>query len=191
MEQIVRADIAAFGQGRSTMANAMIEQSGVRIGEDRRRGRGAGVNPSGRFEPSPAMSSTTAGNRSRNCRPSRPRCRSRSRAPSSPATSRPTSPSTARSTPIAAASMAASTASRGRRHAYMGLSPGLDFESKLFAKPDAAKLLEQGARQGRLPAAHHRHRHQHRSLPADREAIPDHARDAGSAGSARAIRSAS
>ncbi|HEY4857202.1 MAG TPA: PA0069 family radical SAM protein [Xanthobacteraceae bacterium] len=27
-------------------------------------------------------------------------------------------------------------------HAYLGLSPGLDFESKLFAKPDAAKLLE-------------------------------------------------
>ncbi|MFZ1988456.1 MAG: PA0069 family radical SAM protein [Alphaproteobacteria bacterium] len=26
-------------------------------------------------------------------------------------------------------------------HAYMGLSPGLDFETKLFAKPDAAKLL--------------------------------------------------
>jgi len=27
-------------------------------------------------------------------------------------------------------------------HAYMGLSPGLDFESQLFFKPDAAKLLE-------------------------------------------------
>jgi DNA repair photolyase len=27
-------------------------------------------------------------------------------------------------------------------HAYLGLSPGLDFESKLFMKPDAAKLLE-------------------------------------------------
>jgi len=27
-------------------------------------------------------------------------------------------------------------------HAYLGLSPGLDFESKLFAKPDAPKLLE-------------------------------------------------
>jgi DNA repair photolyase len=27
-------------------------------------------------------------------------------------------------------------------HAYMGLSPGLDFESKLFFKPDAATLLE-------------------------------------------------
>lgn len=28
-------------------------------------------------------------------------------------------------------------------HAYMGLSPGQDFESRLFAKPDAAVLLEQ------------------------------------------------
>jgi DNA repair photolyase len=27
-------------------------------------------------------------------------------------------------------------------HAYMGLSPGLDFESQLFFKPDAARLLE-------------------------------------------------
>jgi DNA repair photolyase len=27
-------------------------------------------------------------------------------------------------------------------HAYMGLSPGLDFESKLFFKPDAGRLLE-------------------------------------------------
>src|SRR5215813_9743943 len=27
-------------------------------------------------------------------------------------------------------------------HAYMGLSPGLDFETKLFAKPAAPKLLE-------------------------------------------------
>ncbi|TIU61979.1 MAG: PA0069 family radical SAM protein, partial [Mesorhizobium sp.] len=27
-------------------------------------------------------------------------------------------------------------------HAFMGLSPGLDFESKLFAKPDAARMLD-------------------------------------------------
>lgn len=27
-------------------------------------------------------------------------------------------------------------------HAFMGLSPGLDFEGRLFAKPDAARLLE-------------------------------------------------
>ncbi|TIS00903.1 MAG: radical SAM protein, partial [Mesorhizobium sp.] len=27
-------------------------------------------------------------------------------------------------------------------HSFMGLSPGLDFESKLFAKPDAARMLD-------------------------------------------------
>jgi DNA repair photolyase len=31
-------------------------------------------------------------------------------------------------------------------HAYLGLSPGLDFESKLLFKPDAAKLLEEELR---------------------------------------------
>ncbi len=32
-------------------------------------------------------------------------------------------------------------------HAYMGLSPGLDFETKLYAKPNAAVLLEKELRQ--------------------------------------------
>ena len=37
-------------------------------------------------------------------------------------------------------------------HAYMGLSPGLDFETKLFAKPTAAKLLRRElARPGYMP----------------------------------------
>src|ERR1700744_5084589 len=31
-------------------------------------------------------------------------------------------------------------------HAYLGLSPGLDFESKLFVKPEAAALLEKELR---------------------------------------------
>ena len=31
-------------------------------------------------------------------------------------------------------------------HAYLGLSPGLDFESRLFAKPEAARLLERELR---------------------------------------------
>lgn len=37
-------------------------------------------------------------------------------------------------------------------HAYMGLSPGLDFETRLFVKPNAAKLLERElARPGYKP----------------------------------------
>ncbi len=51
MEQIVQADVAAFGTGRAEMANAMIEQSGLRARPDRVRGRAAGINPSGRYEP--------------------------------------------------------------------------------------------------------------------------------------------
>ena len=34
-------------------------------------------------------------------------------------------------------------------HAYMGLSPGLDFETKLFFKPEAARLLENELRKPR------------------------------------------
>ena len=64
--------------------------------------------------PKRASPSTTAGRASTICRRSRPRSRSTPRAKSSPATTRRTSASTVRSIPIAAASMAASTASRGR-----------------------------------------------------------------------------
>ena len=38
-------------------------------------------------------------------------------------------------------------------HAYLGLSPGLDFETRLFSKPDAAALLEKALRKpGYRPA---------------------------------------
>src|SRR5687767_11891749 len=38
-------------------------------------------------------------------------------------------------------------------HAYLGLSPGLDFETKLFAKPDAAKrLTEELSKRGYKPS---------------------------------------
>jgi DNA repair photolyase len=41
-------------------------------------------------------------------------------------------------------------------HAYMGLSPGLDFESRLFFKPDAARLLEaELSRKGYRPETIH------------------------------------
>ncbi|MEP4562140.1 MAG: radical SAM protein, partial [Nitratireductor sp.] len=51
MEQFDRADMAAFTGGGAAMANALIEETGLRVDEARRRGRAAGINPSGRFEP--------------------------------------------------------------------------------------------------------------------------------------------
>ncbi len=86
--------------------------------------------------------STTAGRAWRNCRPCAPRCRWRSRAASSPATIPPICPSTVRSIPIAAASMAASIASPGPPMPMSGCRRGWISRPRLFAKPDAARLLE-------------------------------------------------
>ena len=62
-------------------------------------------------------------------------------------------------------------------HAYMGLSPGLDFETKLFAKPNAAKLLEKELAKPGYRAEDPGNRHQYRPLPADRTALSNHARN--------------
>jgi hypothetical protein len=47
-------------------------------------------------------------------------------------------------------------------HAYHDLSPGVDFESRLFAKPDAAKLLHAALSRPGYDVRAHRARHQHR-----------------------------
>ena len=69
---------------------------------------------------------------------------SSARGPSSPATTRPTSRSRNRSTRIRAASTAASTATRADARLPRSVA-GLDFETKLFAKPNAAALLHRRA----------------------------------------------
>ena len=52
MQDVIAADRAAFsGPGGIDIANHIIAESGLRVGFERRRGRGAGVNPTGRFEP--------------------------------------------------------------------------------------------------------------------------------------------
>ena len=38
-------------------------------------------------------------------------------------------------------------------HAYLGLSPGLDFETRLFAKPDAPRASRRGTVEAGLQAA--------------------------------------
>lgn len=124
------------------MANAVIEQSGVRVGEDRRRGRGAGVNPSGRYElyrrdvfddgwssldELPPFKTEVQVERPR-------QIITRNESPDI---------SFDRSiNPYRGCEHGCVYCFARPTHAYMGLSPGLDFESRLFAKPDAARLLE-------------------------------------------------
>lgn len=142
MEPIARADIAAFGPGKSDMANAMIEQSGIRIGDDRRRGRGAGVNPSGRYEPISRQDFDDGWATFEELPPfktevqvERPRT----------VIARNESPDISfdRSiNPYRGCEHGCVYCFARPTHSYMGLSAGLDFEAKLFAKKDAAKLLD-------------------------------------------------
>jgi hypothetical protein len=110
--------------------------------EDRRRGRGAGINPSGRFEAEarvgfddgwgssealPALKTTVTVEKARSI------------------ITRNESPDLSfdRSVnPYRGCEHGCSYCFARPTHAYMGLSPGLDFETRLFVKPNAAELLE-------------------------------------------------
>jgi DNA repair photolyase len=142
MEQIVRADIAAFGAGRAEMANAMIDQSGVRVRPDRNRGRSAGINPSGRFEPVSRHVFDDGWNSLEELPPFKTEVQvEKPRA----IITRNESPDISfdRSiNPYRGCEHGCVYCFARPTHSFMGLSPGLDFESKLFAKPDAARLLD-------------------------------------------------
>ncbi|MDH4992574.1 PA0069 family radical SAM protein [Aquamicrobium lusatiense] len=142
MEPIVQADVAAFGTGRSEMANAMIEQSGLRLRPDRARGRAAGINPSGRYEPVSRHVFDDGWESLEELPPFKTEVQ----------VERPRAIITRNSSPDISFDRSVNPY-RGCEHgcvycfarpthAYMGLSPGLDFEARLFAKPDAARLLD-------------------------------------------------
>ncbi|MBP1850411.1 PA0069 family radical SAM protein [Rhizobium halophytocola] len=134
---------AAFQPANTAdIADALVNGSGLRIDVGRRRGRGAGLNPSGRFESServafddgwqsledlPALKTEVQVERprsviTRNESPDIPFDRSIN--------------------PYRGCEHGCIYCFARPSHAYMGLSAGLDFETRLFAKPDAAKLLE-------------------------------------------------
>ncbi len=142
MEQIRRADVAAFTSGDAHMANAMIEESGLRVVPDRRRGRGAGVNPSGRFEKFERYVFDDGWNSFEELPPFKTDVQIEK-----PRTiiTRNDSPDISfdRSiNPYRGCEHGCVYCFARPTHSYMGLSAGLDFESKLFAKPDAPRLLE-------------------------------------------------
>jgi len=142
VEQISHADIAAFGAGRAEMANAMIDESGIRVRPDRNRGRSSGINPSGRFEPLSRHVFDDGWNSIEELPPFKTEVQVEK-----PRTiiTRNASPDISfdRSiNPYRGCEHGCVYCFARPTHAYMGLSPGLDFESKLFAKPDAARLLE-------------------------------------------------
>ncbi|MEF0939466.1 PA0069 family radical SAM protein [Rhizobium sp. BR 362] len=141
-EQSLAGQAAFAPANTADVANALIADTGLRVEIDRRRGRGAGLNPSGRFEPLKRETFDDGWQALEELPPfktevqvEKPRT----------AITRNDSPDISfdRSiNPYRGCEHGCIYCFARPTHAYMGLSAGLDFESKLFAKPDAARLLE-------------------------------------------------
>lgn len=131
-----------FAASRVAPAQTVEDFVGVKIDPERRRGRGAESNASGRYEPQsrvlfddgwgsvddlPPLKTTVQEERPRKIITTN----------DSPDISFDRSINPYRGCEHGCAYCFARPT-----HAYMGLSPGLDFETRLFAKPNAAQLLE-------------------------------------------------
>ncbi|MEA3535759.1 PA0069 family radical SAM protein [Rhizobium sp. CC-YZS058] len=137
----VRQGAFAPGNG-ADMAEAMLAESGLRIESERRRGRGAALNTAGRFEPVSRTIEDDGWHSLEDLPPFKTEVQ----------IEKPRSVITRNDSPDLNFDRSVNPY-RGCEHgciycfarpshAYVGLSAGLDFETKLFAKPDAARLLE-------------------------------------------------
>lgn len=141
-DQAVFSRAALFGSERTDHANALVVATGLRIDHSRRRGRGAGINPTGRFETQTRIDSDDGWNSLEELEPFKTEVQIEK-----PRTiiSRNDSPDLSfdRSVnPYRGCEHGCIYCFARPSHSYMGLSAGIDFETKLFAKPDAARLLE-------------------------------------------------
>ncbi|UIJ71195.1 PA0069 family radical SAM protein [Aurantimonas sp. HBX-1] len=143
MQDVSVADRAAFASANGVeIANQLIDGSGLRVDRSRRRGRGAGINPTGRYEPFARVAFDDGWNSLEELPPFKTEVQVE--APKTIIT-RNSSPDISfdRSiNPYRGCEHGCVYCFARPTHAYMGMSPGLDFESKLFAKPNAAELLE-------------------------------------------------
>ncbi|QXZ79910.1 PA0069 family radical SAM protein [Rhizobium sp. L51/94] len=143
MNQQSLAGQAAFAPANTAdMADALIVSSGLRIDIDRRRGRGAGLNPGGRFEPSSRESIDDGWQSLEDLPPFRTEVQIEKARTAITRNTSPDIPFDRSINPYRGCEHGCIYCFARPTHAYMGLSAGLDFEAKLFAKPDAPKLLE-------------------------------------------------
>ena len=143
MEQIAKADnLASLGGGRARLADALVQESGVRIEIDRRRGRGAGINPTGRFEPTTRHVFDDGWESLEDLPPFKTEVQVEKPRTIITRNSSPDISFDRSINPYRGCEHGCVYCFARPTHSYMGMSPGLDFEAKLFAKPDAPRLLE-------------------------------------------------
>jgi len=141
-EQSLAGQAAFAPANTADIADAMIVSSGLRIEVDRRRGRGAGLNPSGRFEPQSREGFDDGWQTLEELPPFKTEVQIEKPRTAITRNESPDIPFDRSINPYRGCEHGCIYCFARPTHAYMGLSAGLDFEARLFAKPDAAKLLE-------------------------------------------------
>ncbi|NTG49489.1 PA0069 family radical SAM protein [Agrobacterium rhizogenes] len=151
-EQSLAGQAAFAPANTADIANALIADAGLRVEIDRRRGRGAGLNPSGRFEPQQRETFDDGWQTLEELPPFKTEVQIEKPRTAITRNESPDIPFDRSINPYRGCEHGCIYCFARPTHAYMGLSAGLDFEAKLFAKPDAAKLLERElARPGYKP----------------------------------------
>jgi DNA repair photolyase len=140
-EQSLAGQAAFAPANTADIADALITASGLRIEIDRRRGRGAGLNPGGRFEPSRHESFDDGWESLEDLPPFKTEVQIEKPRTAITRNTSPDIPFDRSINPYRGCEHGCIYCFARPTHAYMGLSAGLDFEAKLFAKPDVAKLL--------------------------------------------------
>ncbi len=141
-------DLADLRQGAlapghtKDVAEALMAQSGMRVEAERRRGRGAGLNFTGRFEPVTRETVDDGWQTLEDLPPFRTEVQVEKPRTIITSNDSPDIPFDRSINPYRGCEHGCIYCFARPTHAFMGLSAGLDFEAKLFAKPDAPKLLE-------------------------------------------------
>ncbi|MFT4002327.1 MAG: PA0069 family radical SAM protein [Rhizobium sp.] len=141
-EQSLAGQAAFAPANTADVANALIADAGLRVDAERRRGRGAGLNPSGRFEPQQREAFDDGWQNWEELPPFKTEVQVEKPRTAITRNESPDIPFDRSINPYRGCEHGCIYCFARPTHAYMGLSAGLDFEAKLFAKPDAAKLLE-------------------------------------------------
>jgi DNA repair photolyase len=134
---------AAFQPANTAeLADGLLKESGLRIDIDRRRGRAAGLNPAGRFETQEREALDDGWQTLESLEPFRTEVQVEKPRSIITRNDSPDVPFDRSINPYRGCEHGCVYCFARPSHDYMGLSAGLDFEAKLFAKPDAARLLE-------------------------------------------------
>jgi len=143
MNDLVSLRQGALAPGHTKdVADALMAQMGMRVDGDRRRGRAAGLNFTGRFEPVTRETFDDGWQTLEELPPFRTEVQVEKPRTIITRNESPDIPFDRSINPYRGCEHGCIYCFARPTHAFMGLSAGLDFEAKLFAKPDAPKLLE-------------------------------------------------